>query len=485
MPASFFFYDLETSGFSPREARIMQFGGQRTDMNLKPIGEPVNILIKLTPDVLPSPDAILITGITPQQTLADGLTEAEFLKYFYKEIVRPDTIFLGFNSVRFDDEFMRFLLYRNFYDAYEWQWKDGCSRWDLLDAIRMTRALRPEGIEWPFAPDGKPANRLELLTSINKLAHSDAHDALSDVLATIEVARLLRNKQPDLFDYLLKQRDKKAVRELVLKGAPFVYTSGRYSSELLHTTATVLLSKHPNGRDALVYDLRYDPAQFAKMSVNELIAAWRFTKDPDAIRLPVKTLKYNRCPAIAPLGVMKDKAAQERIGLDLDTVSKHLNSLEKHRSDLTKKVLEVVAKYDDEQALAQTTLVDDELTVDSRLYDGSFVSDADKSAMSAVRAAEPDELASLVDDFKDGRLQKLLALYKARNYPKQLSQEERAAWDQFCSQKLLSGGNDSKLAKYFSRLQEISKETLSGHQKYLLEELKLYGESIVPADAGD
>jgi exodeoxyribonuclease-1 len=125
MAASYFFYDLETSGFSPRTARIMQFAGQRTDMDFKPIGEPINLLIKLSPDVLPEPDAVLITSITPQQTLSDGLTEAEFLHLFFREIVKPDTVFIGFNSVRFDDEFMRFLLYRNFYDAYEWQWKDG------------------------------------------------------------------------------------------------------------------------------------------------------------------------------------------------------------------------------------------------------------------------------------------------------------------------------------------------------------------------
>src|ERR1700744_3137298 len=147
MANTFFFYDLETSGFNPRSARTMQFAGQRTDLKLKPVGKPVNLLIKLTPDILPDPDAILVTGITPQQTLADGLTEAEFLKFFYEEVVRPGTIFIGFNSVRFDDEFMRFLLYRNFYDPYEWQWKDGNSRWDLLDLVRMTRALRPDGIE--------------------------------------------------------------------------------------------------------------------------------------------------------------------------------------------------------------------------------------------------------------------------------------------------------------------------------------------------
>lgn len=459
----------------------MQFGGQRTDMNLKPVGEPVNILIRLTQDVLPSPDAVLITGITPQQTLADGMTEAEFLKFFQDEVALPNTIFLGFNSIRFDDEFMRFLMYRNFYDAYEWQWKDGCSRWDLLDAVRMTRALRPDGIDWPFAPDGKPANRLEYLTKVNKLEHSDAHDALSDVLATIEVARLLKDKQPELFDYLLKNRGKKEAKELVTKGEPFVYTSGRFSSDFLHTTAAVLLSQHPNKRDALVYDLRYDPARFAKMSVDELIAAWKFSKDPEAVRLPLKTLKYNHCPAIAPLGVIKDEASQKRIALTTSDIAKNLDSFKKHRAQLTEKVLHVVAKYDEEQAKTQTTLIDDELSADGRLYDG-FIDAVDKSAMSAVRAADPNELADLKDSLKDERLKSLLPLYKARNYPKSLTTDERAAWDNFCQKKLLTGGNESSLARFFARLEELSKTKLTDQQKYLLEELKLYGESIVPAD---
>ena len=193
MAQSFFFYDLETTGFDPKSSRIMQFAGQRTDMELQPIGEPVNVMIRLTPDVLPSPDAILVTGITPQQTLVDGLTEAEFLKLFVTEVATPGTIFTGFNSIRFDDEFVRYLHWRNFYDPYEWHWANNCSRWDVLDVVRMTRALRPDGIEWPFAPDGKPANRLEYLTKVNNLDHYKAHDALSDVHATIAVARLIRD----------------------------------------------------------------------------------------------------------------------------------------------------------------------------------------------------------------------------------------------------------------------------------------------------
>jgi exodeoxyribonuclease-1 len=484
MAASFFFYDLETSGFNPRAARVMQFAGQRTDLSLKPIGEPVNVLIKLTPDILPEPDAILVTGITPQQTLADGLTEAEFLKLFYDEVVRPDTIFAGFNNVRFDDEFMNFLNYRNFYDAYEWRWKDGCSRWDLLDAVRMTRALRPDGIKWPFAPDGKPANRLEYLTKVNKLEHSSAHDALSDVRATIAVAKLVRDKQKDLFEYLLKQRDKKKVTELVLKGEPFVYTSGRYSSQYAHTTAAVLLTKHPQSDAALVYDLRVDPTPFLQMDVDQIVEAWRFTKDPDAVRLPVKTLKYNRCPAVAPLGVIKDKAVQERLQLPLETVTKHLATLRKGQAAFAKKVLEAVSRLDEERERTQTALVSDRLTVDERLYDG-FIDSNDKTVMRALRAASPDEIGNIGEGFKDNRLRDLAPLYKARNYPRSLTPDERTIWDEFCSGKLLSGGTDSRLAKYFARLEELGKGRLPGEQQYLLEELQLYGQSIVPYAADD
>ncbi len=479
MSTSFFFYDLETSGINPRDARVMQFAGQRTDMNLQPIGEPVNVLIKLSPDTLPEPDAILLTGITPQQVNADGMSEAEFLKLFYTEVVQPNTIFMGFNSIRFDDKFMHFLNYRNFYDAYGWQWEDGCSKWDLLDVARMTRALKPDGIEWPFAPDGKPTNRLELLTKLNKLDHSKAHDALDDVRATIAVAKLIRDTHPDLFDYLLTHRDKHSVKKVVETGEAFTYTTGRYPSEYLHTSASVLLATGSQG-DALVYDLRHDPTPFLAMTVDELAKAWQFTRDPDAIRLPVKTIKYNHCPAVVP-GFPKDAATQERIQLDTDTVTKHLAVFKAGQAQLAIKMKEVVVHADAERAKTQIALVDDTLTVDSRLYDG-FFGDQDKVTMRAVRAADPNELVSLAANFKDDRLKSLLPLYKARNYPQTLSTEERAAWDSFCAHKLFDGGQSSKLARYFARLAECAELPQYKDKQFILEELQLYGQSIMPSD---
>jgi len=477
MSASFFFYDLETSGINSNEARIMQFAGMRTDMDLNPIGEPVDMLVQLPKDTLPDPDAIMVTGITPQKTQEEGYTEAEFLKIFTNEIATPDTIFVGYNTVRFDDEFVRYLHYRNFYDPYEWQWQDGKSRWDLLDVVRMTRALRPDGIEWPFDVNGKPTNRLELLTAMNKLDHEHAHDALSDVEATISVARLIRNKNEKLFDFLLSMRDKRKVAELATGGQPFVYTSGKYPSEFEKTTVVYRISDHPQKQGAFVYDLRHDPSQYKDMTPEQLVELWRWNKDPEAPRLPVKTMQYNRCPAVAPLGVLKDEADQKRLKINMDEIRHNLAVLKsmKDFADRLRQAWEILEAERDTSKFA--TIEDD---VDGCMY-SAFFEGGDKQKMSVVRAAKPEELSDLGLKFKDERLVKLLPLYKARNYPKLLTGEEREAWEQHCADKLLKGDQHSRMGRFFARLQELSQhEELTDHQRYLLEELKLYAESIMP-----
>lgn len=473
MADSFFFYDLETSGVDARNARIMQFAGQRTDLDLNPIGEPYNYLIKLTEDTLPEPDAIMITGITPQQTIAEGLSEAEFIKVFDEQLNQPNTIYVGFNSVRFDDEFIRFLMYRNFYEPYGWQWQDGRSRWDILDLVRMTRALRPEGINWPFASDGKPTNRLELLTELNKLSHDDAHDALSDVRATIAVAAMIKQKQPKLFDYSLKTRNKKVVQHLVESDEMFVYVSGKYSSEFDKLAVVHSMGQHPDRGGALVYDLRHNPELYIKMSPEELVESWKYKKDSDEPRLPVKTLKFNRCPAVAPVSVL-DKKSEQRLQIDIATHKLHLQILIDN-ADFYGRLLKALEIMDSAR-LPQATLVSELSNVDSRLYDG-FISDADKSQSEKLRRAKPTEIDSQNYAFKDDRLNALLPLYKARNFPKSLNDEERGRWESFRVNRL-----NSQIAGFSSKLDALSKDPkLSKQKQYILEELRLYAESILPA----
>lgn len=468
---SFFFYDLETTGVNPRRGRIMQFAGQRTDLDLNPIGDAYNILIKLTPDVLPSPDALLVTGITPQQTLAEGISEAEFIKLFDSEINIPGTIFTGFNSIRFDDEFMRFLFYRNFYEPYKWQWHDGRSRWDLLDVVRITRALRPDGIKWPFSSDGTPTNRLELLTELNKLGHDNAHDALSDVSATIAVAKLIKVHQPKLFDYFLSMRDKNRVKALAQSQEMFVYVSGKYGSEYEKLAVVSTVGPHPDKGGVLVYDLRFDPEEYLDMTPPQLVEAWKYKKDSKEPRLPVKTLRFNRCPAIAPMTVIREQDAK-RLKIDVQKSVQRKSVLEDNAKFYPNllKALEIM----DSMRAEQGSLVEDESTVDERLYD-SFIQDADRQRSDELLHADPVTITTKNYVFKDQRLNQLIPLYKARNYPGKLDETESKAWDLYRRNSL-----KKQLVSFSERFEALSQKTdLTKPQQFILEELRLYVEDIL------
>lgn len=473
MAKTFFFYDLETSGVNPKSARIMQFAGQRTDLDLNPIGEPYNILVKLAEDVLPEPDAIMITGITPQQTLQDGITEAEFFGTFCSEIATPDTIFVGFNNIRFDDEFIRYGLYRNFYDPYEWQWKDECSKWDMLDVVRMTRALRPDGITWPFAPDGRPSNRLELLTSVNKLDHSHAHDAQSDVNATIAVAQLIKTKQPKLFEYLLNNRAKRQVELLSNSGQPFVYVSGKYAAEYEKLALVSAVTPHAKGQGVYVFDLRYDPKKYLDLPAEKLVELWRWRKDSTDDRLPVKLMRYNRCPSIAPLSTLRHEDAQ-RLSIDVSRSMKHAQVLSQHEN-FAKNILKAADVL--EREYVQTDLIGNGQEVDGQLY-GGFLADDDKQRLASVRELQPNELSLQTIPFNDVRMKALLPLYKARNFPKSLTDSERSDWEAFRSNRIMAA-----MPTFIERLGALSStENLSSEKTYLIEELKLYAESLYPTE---
>jgi exodeoxyribonuclease-1 len=342
----------------------------------------------------------------------------------------------------------------------------------LLDVVRMTRALRPDGIKWPFAPDGKPSNKLEYLSAVNKIDHIDAHDALSDVKASIALAKLLKDKQPKLFEYLLNHRHKSKVAPLVASGRPFVYTSGRYPSEYNKTTLAVCVAQKDDKSGALVYDLRIDPDEFKILSPAELAKRWA-DRGENAPYFPVKTLSYNKCPAIAPLEVLEKDGGYEKIQLHKKTVNNHLDKLKSVEgfSDKLLKALDIMWPK------RQAGLVPDPQTVDSQLYDG-FLPDQDKTRMSVVRAAKPGDLADLNVNFKDKRLELLLLLYKARNYPRHLDDQEQQEWKTYRKRKLVQSGEADN---FFKRLEELAQTSgLDDEKQYLLEELNLYAQSILP-----
>ena len=477
---TFFFYDLETSGFSPQNDRIMQFAGQRTDESLNRIGEPINILVRLNDDVLPSPSALMVTKISPQKTVEEGYTEAEFSKMLVEEYFTPDTVIVGYNNVRFDDVHIQHLLWRNFYPPYDWQWKDGRSRWDLLDVVRMIRALRPEGINWPFIINEETgekfaANKLELLTKENGILHENAHDAMSDVDGLIDVARLLKEKQPQIFEYLFKIRSKNEVQKLVNleNPKPFVYTSGRFKVEFEKTTVAFPIAPAKN-QNVIVWDLRFSPEKFIDWSEDQILenitADFETRSSDDFEPIAAKILQYNKCPAVAPMGVLTEEN-QQRLKIDLAEIQKNLDILRKnpHFAENLRSAFERRSEVFQDKNNAEKP------APEARLFEG-FVSRSDDIKIEAVRNSTDRELADFHPDFADERLTGLLLHYKARSFPKSLSSQEKELWEEYRVKNL-----QKMIPNFMKEFQEIANnQNLNSQEEYILEEIKLWLENILP-----
>lgn len=469
-----YWYDFESWGVSPKKDKPSQFAGIRTDLELNIIGEPLVEYCQIPNDYLPHPEAALVTKITPQQTLQKGLIEPEFIKLIHKEINTPNTICVGYNNVRFDDEMIRYTLYRNFYDPYAYSWQNGNSRWDILDMVRACYALRPEGINWPTDEEGKPSFRLEKLTAANGIDHGSAHDALSDVIATIELAKLIKTKQPKLFQFLLEHRGKKALSELidVYRSTPLVHTTGMFSAWQGCTSWVAPIAFHHKNKNAvIVYDLTKSPEPLFNLSATE-IAEKLYTKTEDLAgeeRVGLKMVHLNKCPVLAPAKTLLPENA-ERLGIDRNACLANLALLQKD-PEFKAKLAKVFETENEFEA---------ETNPEYRLYDG-FLSDSDKQQMDYIHSHPIPEHWKLTPNFSDPRLIGLWRIYKARYFTSTLSPSELNWWQQYRTDKLMQGyDNPNITAEEFQLSLERNLEQNQDNEsaKAILRELYLYAQNL-------
>jgi len=475
MADSFLFYDLETFGQDPRRTRVAQFAAIRTDGDLNMIDAPVSFYVKPADDLLPSPIATLITGITPQHALAEGVSEAEAFSRINDLMARPGTCTLGYNTLRFDDEFVRHGLFRNFFDPYEREWRNGNSRWDLLDMLRLVHALRPDGIAWPQREDGATSFKLEHLALANDVRQGDAHEALSDVHATIGMARLFKQAQPRLWDYALKLRDKRFVGSLLDVDAmqPVLHISMRYPAQRMCAAPVMPIARHPyiNNR-VIALDLEGDIDGLLALPA-ETLAARLYTRAADLAegeqRVPLKEVHLNKVPALVAWNHLRP-ADHARLGIDVATVDANAARVREAGPALVEKVRQV---YGGERV---ATVSD----VDASLYDG-FLADGDKALMSRLRTSPPAELAGFAERLKDPRMPELLFRYRARNHPQTLDAGERGRWNDYRRQRLLgdAGLGEQTLPDFRAQLDTLALEHAADPAKLaLLQHLRDWGTDL-------
>lgn len=459
--SSFYWYDLETFGISPQFDRIAQFAGIRTDLDLNILGDSDMFYCQPTADTIADPEACLITGITPQECQNKGILEKDFMDKINGIFTEPQTCVVGYNSIRFDDEFIRYSNYRNLLDPYMREWANGNSRWDLIDLVRACYALRPDGINWPMHEEGKPSFKLTDLTQANNMTHTSAHDALSDVEATIQLAKLIKQKQPKLFDYCLQLRNKNYVKTLLnwqlLK--PIVHVSSKIPAQRGCLAIMLPLAIHPtNPNGVICYDLAHNPDDLFELDIEDIrdrIFTPQSELPEDCERIPLKTIHINKSPIVAPLGVLKD-VDLERIKLDYPTNKQNLEKF-KAQSSIIQKVQEVFNQPFDSDS-------DD---VDTMLYSGFFTAQ-DKQNFAAIKSLAIENINKTDFKFKDKRAEKLVTRYIARNYPESLSQEQNKNWLADIKHRVsIRFGEDAHL--WFEKLALLRESTLTPEQSQILD----------------
>lgn len=467
---SFFIYDYESFGVDPARDRVAQFAGIRTDSDFNIIGEPVMLYCKQTPDYLPSPEAVMVTGITPQLCNEKGVAEPEFCARIHHEFSQPNTCILGYNNIRYDDEMTRYTFFRNFFDPYEYSYRHGNSRWDLLDVVRACYALRPEGIEWAFDEEGVPSFKLEKLTQANHIEHENAHDAMADVYATIAMAKLIKQKQPRLFEFFFAHRHKKALEALIdtAEMTPLVHISGMLGNYRGNTAWVAPLAWHPSNQNALIVcDLAGDVQSLVDESV-EVLKTRLYTKketlDADGLsRTPLKLVHINKCPILAPAKTLLPENA-ERLGIDRQACLENLKIIKAHKSLIREKVIEI---HSEERTFGEAE------NVETTLYEG-FFSAADKNNMAILRDLPPETLSNHGLKFSDPRVEKLLFHYRARHYPQTLNRTEQIRWQKYCYQQI-----EQKADHFAQTLDNLFQQYHDNPDKIaLLEQLSRYAQQI-------
>ena len=473
---TFLFHDFETFGIHPAYDRPCQFAGIRTDSDFNPIDKPLTIFSQPTADYLPSPEACLITGITPQIAMQQGMNEASFIKRIHQEMMVPQTCSLGYNTLRFDDEVTRHTLFRNFHDPYAREWQNGNSRWDLIDLVRACYALRPDGITWPEREDGLPSFKLEHLSAANGLAHEHAHDALSDVHATVALAKKLKEAQPKLFSYFQSLRSKHEVKALIntQQLTPLVHISGRISSAQGCCAWVVPIMWHPQQPNkVLVINLTMDIAPLLELSAETLAKHW-FTAYAELETagqkpVPLKWIQINKCPIVAPAKTLLPENAQ-RLGIDREACLQQLATLKQHQTMLQEKLGQMVVCAEREPT---------EQDADASLYDG-FANEHDKALINHIAQLSADELMGFHADFHASKYQKLLFRYRARNWPQSLNADEQQRWMEFCRERLYTESAPwMTLARYLTEIERLAEVHQHDSKKMrILQQLYLYAEQM-------
>ncbi|MDU8351260.1 exodeoxyribonuclease I [Pseudomonas syringae pv. actinidiae] len=326
------FYDFETADANP-STPILQFASVSTDHDLNVIkGSETNLIAKPSRHALPAPIAFMIHMLDLEHLKEHGLSERALVQHVVNIFLHsPNSQMAGYNTLSFDDKVLQHACFRNMLPPYDHQFMNGNTRFDVFKLVQLMFAFRPESLEFPKKEDGSFSLKLEQLSAANGIVHERAHDALSDVYATIGLARIIKGAEEKLYRFAQSMTVKQNAQDLILQGVPLLHVNFKYQQENRNTSLVHPLCVDASNKNKyIIANLREDPYNMLNMSPQEL-RHFMFTKREelaeDAPRVGVSQVGINDMPLIVPAKNMLTPALATSMNLDVDQCMRNLEMI--------------------------------------------------------------------------------------------------------------------------------------------------------------
>jgi exodeoxyribonuclease-1 len=457
----FIFYDTETTGTDTSFDQILQFAAIHTDAELNEL-ERFEIHCRLLPYIVPAPGALLVTGATVADITTCPTSHFEMMRQVHAKMhqwSQRGAVFIGWNSMRFDETLLRQAYYQTLLPVYQTN-TNGNGRADMMRMAQVVSACAPNTLAIPVQEDGKRTFKLGLIAAANNVALEHAHDALADTSAVLDVAKLIRQRTPALWDALMTNARKSGPLELIQRGTVLLL-SYNFFNKSFNFMVTAITKNSTNPNEWAVFDLQFDPARYLDASDEILRAA--IEGNTKAIR----RVSINSQPGLLPIDFAPADVQGGR--QSLETYQIRANAIKGH-STFQERIARLLADRYKEQAKSDY--------IEEQIYSG-FPSDDDQARMHSFHEQDWDDRVGIIQEIEDKRSREFGRRIIATERPDLLSAKQRKRWESWCRDRLCTDGDTPWLtvSRALEDLAELTENASLDQQRQLVD-LRLFLKSL-------